>query len=473
MRAPVFPSTNTTALSELFAQMQARRWELAQSSAAWRKASLRRLKQTIQARQQDICNAVFADLGRPPFEVMTNEIHPVLEEINLAISQIERWMQPKWVGSGWAALGTWSHVQHQARGVVLVLSPWNYPFSLSLVPLVSAVAAGNAVVVRPSEKSPHTSQLIAQILSESFEPNHACAVLGEIEVAQALLELPFNHFFFTGSAQVGRIVMQKAAQHLATVTLELGGQSPAVLDESSHLQNAAQSIVWGKFMNAGQICIAPNHIWVPQNREQALLQALKNAMQRYFPNPAQNPDYARMQSPQSVERLQRWVQESLAQGAKLEWGGDADPAQRFMAPTLLSGVTPQMPVMQEELFGPVLPVLAYNHPAEVLNHLQSHQPLALYLFSHNHSRLQQLLKQTTSGGVGINNTILHVGNIQLPFGGVGSSGQGNYRGWHGFRTFSHERSVLHQGPLLLTKLLHPPYSGWRRKLMEWVFKRMD
>jgi aldehyde dehydrogenase (NAD+) len=378
-------------------------------------------------------------------------------------------MRPRKVKGGVAMTGTKSELRREPLGVVLIIAPWNYPFSLLINPLVAAIAAGNCVILKPSEKTPATSALLARLIGDLYAPDEVAVVEGGAAVGAALLELPFDHFFFTGGPTVGRKVAEAAARHLSGCTLELGGKSPAIVDASADLKATAERLVWGKFVNGGQTCIAPDYVHVHASRKDALLAELKAAIARFYGESeearAASPDFSRIVDDGGFRRLNGLLEGSVAAGAKVEVGGRTDAGSRYLAPTVLSGVRPEMPVMKEEIFGPLLPVLTYEQDDEVLQLIRRNgKPLALYVFSKDRAAVERWLARTTAGGTSVNTTLLHIFNPNLPFGGVGGSGQGSYHGEFGFRTFSHERGVLRQRKPDLSTGFFPPYTAKKARM---------
>jgi aldehyde dehydrogenase (NAD+) len=458
-------------VAPIFARQAAKRWELASRDAKARVKGLRTLRRLLRERRSQLCDAIRLDFGKHPLETELTEYLPSIEELSLAIRRLDRWMKPRRVGTPLPLLGSCSHIHYEARGQVLLLSPWNYPFLLAITPLISAHAAGNAVIMRPSEKTPACSQFIHTLLGEVFPEDEVAVLLGGRDVADALLELPFDHIFFTGSPAVGKKVMAKAAQQLASVTLELGGKSPVIVDETADLKVAAARIAWGKFINAGQTCVAPDYVLVQRSVASAFAEALRAQLVAFYAadtgtQPLQQPDFASLVDARSCARLQKLVEQALAGGAKLVIGGETDCAQRRMQATVLTEVSEDNPIMDEEIFGPVLPILSFDSLDEAIARVRARpKPLALYVFSRSASNTQKLLTGTSAGGTCINNTVVHLANPQLPFGGVGQSGMGNYHGRHGFETMSHARAVLHQRLPASTTLLFPPYGARARRVM--------
>jgi aldehyde dehydrogenase (NAD+) len=470
--APAAPSTPTRVAADaerIFAAQQANRWRIARTGARERALKLERLAAAIAAGRGEIAAAAYADFRKPVAEVEITEIHPVLAEIRLATRQLESWMRPKRVRTPLLLFGTASEVRYEPRGVVLIMAPWNYAFSLIVAPLVAAIAAGNCAILKPSEKTPATSAFLKRFIAESFDEAEVAVVEGAVDVAEALLELPFDHVFFTGGTRIGRKVMAAASRHLASVTLELGGKSPAIVDETADLRAAAQQVVWGKFINAGQTCLAPDYVLVHASRAVEFVAEAKRALAAlYGPSAADRaatPDFCRIVDDAHLERLADLLARSVAAGAVIEAGGEIARGERYVAPTILSGVSFDAAVMEEEIFGPILPVIAYTDLDEALASIRPlGKPLTLYIFSRSHGTVEHILASTTAGGTAVNATMTLYGNPHLPFGGVGASGLGSYHGVYGFRALSHERAVLHQRRPSLSRFLFPPYRGTRHVL---------
>ncbi|MBW4488493.1 MAG: aldehyde dehydrogenase [Trichocoleus desertorum ATA4-8-CV12] len=430
----------------------------------FRLEQLKILKQAILEAQSSIVEAVQADLGKPTFEAYLIEVG-VLDEVKYAIKHLRAWAKPRKVATPVVFMPASAQICPQPLGVVLIIAPWNYPFQLSISPLVGAIAAGNCAVLKPSELAPHTSQVIANLIRQHFDPAFITAIEGGAETSQQLLAERFDHIFFTGGTAIGKKVMAAAAENLTPVTLELGGKSPCIVDAEVPIELAARRIAWGKFTNAGQTCIAPDYLLVHRSIKPQLLSAIQQSIATFYgDNPAASPDFGRIINQRHFERLA-----PLVQSGKIVVGGDTNPAERYIAPTVLDGVSWSDPVMQEEIFGPILPVLEYEDLNEAIAQInQRPKPLALYLFSQNQQRQTQVLQETSSGGVCINDTILQVGVPSLPFGGVGPSGMGRYHGKASFDTFSHERSILKKPFFLDFKLRYAPYSDklkWLKQIL--------
>jgi aldehyde dehydrogenase (NAD+) len=472
------PPAELARLHAVFAAQRAHRWTMSRTTAAERIARLKRLREAILARRAELAEALHRDFRKPALEVELTEVHPTLEELNHTVKHLKSWMKPKRVGTPLLLSGASSHVRYEARGVVLVLAPWNYPFQLLMAPLIAAIAAGNTVICKPSEKTPNTSRFLARLVKDVFPENEVALFEGGADIAEALLELPFDHFFFTGNPRIGRKVMEAAAKHLASVTLELGGKSPVIIDETADLTATAERIAWGKFINGGQTCIAPDYAFVHASREREFLDAMKAVITRFYGGTETerqaSPDFSRMVDPVAWRRVKDLVDRSVAAGATVEVGGAADGPSRYVSPTVLSGVRSDMPIMEGEIFGPVLPVMTYQKREEVYAHLQAGgKPLALYVFSQDKRAVEDIFQNTTSGSAMVNNVIVQVVNPNLPFGGVGMSGLGNYHGLYGFKTFSHERAVMVQWMKSLAAMFFPPYRGKAQEMASRATRLME
>ncbi|WP_204140928.1 aldehyde dehydrogenase [Halomicronema sp. CCY15110] len=420
----------------------------------FRLTQLKRLQTAIIERQDDIVAAVTADLGRPEFESYF-EIG-VLDELKYVLKRLKKWAKPRRVGLPLTQLPGSAWVQPDPLGVVLIIGPWNYPFQLVISPLIGAIAAGNCALIKPSEIAPAMSKVVADLVRDTFPPEYIAVMEGGAETAQALLAQKFDHIFFTGGTRIGQIVMAAAAQHLTPVTLELGGKSPCIVDQDVNIAVAAKRIVWGKFVNAGQTCIAPDYLLIHESIKAEFLAALKDTVQAFFgDDPAQSPDLARIVSDRQFDRLT-----TLMADESPDLGGETNRDDRYLAPTILAAVTWDSPIMQEEIFGPILPVLTYRNIEEAIAQINARpKPLALYLFTKNEALRQQVLGTTSSGGVCLNDVFLQVAIWGLPFGGVGDSGIGAYHGKTSFETFSHMKSVLKKPLWFDLAWRYAPYAG--------------
>lgn len=427
----------------------------------FRLAQLKMLRQVVLDHQDAIMDALHADLHKPKFEAYFAEIRLVKEEIDYALKHLRSWVKPQTVATPLPMLPGRSTIYAEPLGVILIMAPWNYPFQLLFSPLVAAIAAGNCALLKPSEIAPQTSHVAAEIIQKTFDPAYVAVVEGGVEVSQALLKEKFDHIFFTGGTAIGKIVMQAAAQHLTPVTLELGGKSPCIVDADIHVNYTAKRIAWGKLMNAGQTCVAPDYLLVDRRIKPAFLNAIQAAIHElYGEDPSQSPDYSRIATAKHFDRLTE-----LLNSGKIVVGGETKPDERYIAPTVLDQVSWHDPVMQEEIFGPILPVLEYEEIGEAIDQINARpKPLALYLFSRNKQLQQRILQETSSGGVSLNDTIMQSAFTTLPFGGVGDSGIGKYHGKAGFDIFSHYKGVYAKPFWLDLPFRYAPYKNKMEKL---------
>lgn len=421
---------------------------------AIRLESLRNLKVAIESHMHEIEAALWNDLHKSAHETYLTETSIVLHELKNNIRNLHRWSKPEKVRTAYFLLPSRSRIIKEPYGLVLVMSPWNYPFQLSIAPLIAAIAAGNSVVLKPSPDAPHTAKVIEKIVGQAFGEQHVALFHGDVEMNQALLQQRFDYIFFTGSPRIGKIVMQAASQNLTPVTLELGGKSPCVVNADADLDVAARRIAWGKYLNAGQTCVAPDYLLVHRSVKDMLLVKIKEYISTFYGNnPQQSHDYPRIINERSLDRLT-----TLLKGEKIYFGGQSDRSNLYLSPTIIDQVLPQSPIMQEEIFGPILPVLTYEKEEEAIDYINKHEkPLALYYFGKEKNG-RKFIDQTSSGGACINDVILHLANSRLPFGGVGESGMGSYHGRNGFDTFSHRRSVLISRNWFDIPFKYPPYK---------------
>jgi aldehyde dehydrogenase (NAD+) len=462
--------------SELFASQLPTSIAWRSSTLVERKERLLKLLNWITTHQEAIHEALWLDFNKPAIEVDLNEIFPVTSEIKHCLKNLSNWMRPQPQPTPLPMLGTSAFVVAEPKGRALLISPWNFPFNLAIGPLVSALAAGCPAILKPSEYAPHTAQLVQDLVSDLFAPHEVAVCLGEKEVASELLGLPFDHIFFTGSPAIGKIVMRAAAQHLSSVTLELGGKSPVILDASADLKDAAEKLIWGKFVNCGQTCIAPDYILVPEDKKEIFIGHAREVLNRYYDPEEkgimQSPDYARLINAKHFDRIRQLLEDSLQKGAQVEAGGELDEETRYVAPTLISNISEDMLVFQEEIFGPILPILTYSHLNDALALIHSQpKPLALYFFGKDESRAKRVMAETSSGNLVINDCVLHFLHSELPFGGVNNSGIGKAHGKYGFLAFSNEKGVLKQRiGFNNVSLLRPPYGLRVKKLIATMMK---
>jgi aldehyde dehydrogenase (NAD+) len=435
-----------------------------------RRKRLNLLHQAVVQHEVQIIEAMKADFQKPETEVVLTELIPFYTEIKHQQRHLKKWMRPRRVPSNITTIAGQSWVQAEARGTCLILAPWNYPFNLSVIPLTAALAAGNTVLLKPSELAPHTSAVIARLVSSCLPPEVATVAEGDADTARELLGLPFDHIFFTGSTRVGKLVMEAASRHLSSLTLELGGKSPVYVDESADLADTARKLVWGKWINAGQTCIAPDYVLVNHRMIPALLDALRTASEAFGSVEETDDQYCAMVSENHAQRMMNLVESAVASGARVEWGGTLIPNTRRMQPTVLTRISRDMPVMQEEIFGPVLPIVGIEHLDEAINYVNADfKPLALYVFSRNSHKTAEILRRTSAGNCCVNDVIVQISNPNLPFGGVNHSGLGQYHGEAGFLTFSHQKSIYRQALWLNpNRFLYPPYTGKKARLARWL-----
>ncbi len=437
---------------------------------------LKKLEKWIKENRKKIKDAIFKDFSKPPEEVDMTEIFAVLSDINYNVKHLKKWMKPQKVHTPLTLLGTSSYLQHEAKGVCLIIAPWNYPFQLVVSPLISAIAAGNTAILKPSEITPNTSKLIVEMCSDVFDPSEVVAFEGAVEVSKALLELPFDHIFFTGSPAVGKIVMAAAAKNLTSVTLELGGKSPTIIDETANLEDAAEKIVYGKFVNNGQTCIAPDYLLVHQKVEFGLIDEIRKVINKMFDHDGKgidnSPNYARIVNEKHYFRLVELIDNAASSGAEIPIGGKYKSNERFISPTIIRNIPKDSALLDEEIFGPILPIVTYTNSQECVDFINDRpKPLAQYIFSKSSENQQFILNNTSAGGVCINDCLIHFMNHELPFGGVNNSGIGKSHGLFGFKEFSNAKGILKQRiGRTAVKPLYPPYSSTSRKMIDFLMK---
>jgi len=436
---------------------------------AFRKAALKRLKIEITSKEQAIYDALTTDFNKPQFETYLSEIGIIISDLDLAIKNINRWSKPKRVGLSLLNFPSLDYIYNDPYGTVLIISPWNYPFQLAMAPLIMAVAAGNTVVLKPSEVTTNTSKLLSEIISNVFPPEHVLVIEGGVAVAESLLRHRWDYIFFTGSVSVGKIIAKAAAEHLIPITLELGGKSPCIVDDSVNLKLTARRIVWGKLLNAGQTCIAPDYLIVKSNIKQDLIKALISEIEiAYSKNIEASKDYARIVNDKHLQRLK-----NLLDSETIIYGGQINTNDNYFAPTLVDQPSLDSPIMKEEIFGPILPILSYDTEDDITSIINGlEKPLSFYIFSKHKTFIKQTLSRYSFGGGVVNDTIVHFANHKLPFGGIGYSGMGAYHGKYGFTTFSHQKSISKKGTWLDIPIRYAPYSG-KLKLLKRLFKLLS
>lgn len=458
-----------TQIRDTFERCKSKAKQLRTSTVRERREKLKNLEEWILSHRTEIQQAVHLDLQKPKQETDLTEIFVVLSEIRKARRELRSWAMPKRVNNSLIFLGTRAESCPEPKGVCLIISPWNYPFQLAIGPLISSIAAGNSTIIKPSEFSEHTSVLIRKLCEEVFDSDEASVILGAIEESQELLSFPFDHVFFTGSPQVGKIVMQAAAKHLTSVTLELGGKSPTIVDETANIRDAASKITWGKWLNAGQTCIASDYLLVHEDvREQLVEELVVQSEKRY----GKSENYSAIINRMHHNRINDLMADAIDKGADIEFGGKSDRDNLRFTPTLLSNVSMNSRVMEEEIFGPILPMITFRHLDEVLDIINAKEKaLALYLFSKNEKVIGRVKKETTSGMMAINETVIQFGHPNLPIGGVNNSGIGKAHGHAGFLAFSNEKAVLRQRiGATMAKTLYPPFDKIKNLTIEILIK---
>ncbi|HHT8814747.1 aldehyde dehydrogenase [Flavobacterium psychrophilum] len=425
-------------------------------SISQRKDALKKLLKNIIIHEEEILEALYKDFKKPRFEGIVTETSYIISELKNTINKIDSWSKPKWVFPSLLNFPSSDYIYSEPYGKVLIISPWNYPFQLAISPLIAAVAAGNTVALKPSELTPYTSGILSKIIRESFEVKHVVVVTGDYTIAQDLLKKRWDYIFFTGSVTVGKIVAKAAAENLTPITLELGGKNPCIVDESANLQLAAKRIIWGKILNAGQTCIAPDYILVHHKMKSKLINYLIDEIKKALgENPQESEDFAR------IINLKNWERQlSLIENQNIISGGQSSKNDFYLAPTLLDEPHLDSPVMKDEIFGPILPILSYQSKTDIESTISKYEKsLSLFIFSENKSFIKEVLNKYSFGGGCVNDTIIHFSNSRLPFGGVGHSGIGAYHGKLSFDTFSHKKSIVRKGNWLDLPLRYAPYKN--------------
>jgi aldehyde dehydrogenase (NAD+) len=438
------------------------------SNLKYRKETLTKLLNNVQLHEQEIIDALYEDFNKPAFEAVLTETSYVVTELKETIKNLHSWAKPKRVFPSLLNFPSSDYIYKEPYGKVLIIAPWNYPYQLALCPLVAAVAAGNQVVLKPSELTPKTAKVINKIISKTFEKEHVAVVLGGVDVSQNLLEQRWDYIFFTGSVAVGKIVAKAAAVNLTPVTLELGGKNPCIVDETANLKLAAKRIVWGKFINAGQTCIAPDYILVQKDKKIQFIDYLKEEIKlAYSATPKDSPDYARIVNKKNWSRLTEMIETD-----KVLLGGQTDESDCYIAPTLIDETNLDSLVMQDEIFGPLLPILTYASDADINTIVSRYEkPLSMYVFTENNAFAEKIISTYSFGGGCVNDTVIHFSNKRLPFGGVGNSGIGAYHGSLSFDIFSHKKGIVKKANWLDLPMRYAPYNDKLktiRKLLKWI-----
>ncbi|MCW6061342.1 aldehyde dehydrogenase [Clostridium sporogenes] len=418
--------------------------------------TLKKLKHNIKMNENNIFKALKIDLNKSEFETFITEIGIVYDEINGAIKNIKKWSKPKKVKTPITNFLASSYIYNEPYGVALIIAPWNYPVQLIMAPLVGAISAGNCVLLKPSELAVETEKIIVKIIKETFSDEYIGVVTGGVKVSEALLKEKFDYIFYTGGINVGKIVMRAAAENLTPITLELGGKSPCIVDKDANINLAARRITWGKFLNAGQTCVAPDYLVVHKNIKEKLISSIENYIIEFFgENAFENEEYPRIINERHFKRLEGYLKEG-----KIVFGGKTDISNLYIEPTIIEGINLKNRIMEEEIFGPIFPVIEFEDIDEVIDIIKNNpKPLALYYFSEDKEKQEIIIKNISFGGGCINDTIMHLSTSTLPFGGVGSSGIGGYHGRASFDTFSHKKSILKKSNLIDIKIRYAPFKG--------------
>lgn len=458
-------------LDTVFKQQQSHAMQLKRSSYKDRIEKLNRLKFLLESKYRDLfCESLKKDLSKPYVETDLTEIYPVIKEIKYVKRHLKTWLRKNYVSTPLVLLGSQSYTIYEPKGVCLIMSPWNFPVNLTLSPLISAIAAGNAVIIKPSEMSFHTSAVLKEFIKELFDENEVFLVEGDVEFAQHLLKLPFNHIFFTGSPAVGRLVMKAASDYLASVTLELGGKSPVIIDETANLKLAVSRVVHSKLINTGQTCIAPDYVFVHKAIFSDFVKQFEVEEQKLYSKQSEtSSDYGRVINQKHFSRLKALL--SDLETSEIELGGQTNESDLYFQPTLVTPKSSSSKIKKEEIFGPILAVYSFEDLNEVVNYVnEKERPLALYIFSKSKKNIDKLISETTAGGTCINHCLLHYMNSELPFGGVNNSGIGKSHGKYGFEAFSNKRAVLRQFTFSAVDLIKPPYTNFMAKLARLTVK---
>ena len=457
----------------LFQKQKSNQYKVANSTYNQRINKLNTLQRAIEITfRDDIKEALYNDLGKPDVESEMTEIYQIVGDIKYVKSNLHKWMRNKKVPTPLSMLGASSYIKYEAKGVCLIISPWNFPFNLTFGPLVSAIAAGNTAIIKPSEMTPHSSALMKKIVQSVFSEDEVALVEGEVQSSTDLLKLPFNHIFFTGSPVVGKIVMKAAAEHLASVTLELGGKSPTIVDSTANLKTAAKKIMWGKFMNCGQICVSPDYALVDETVKDAFIKECKTWLKEYYgENPETSDSYGRVVTSKHFNRLRAHLDDAKSKDVTINSGANSNEDIKYIAPTIVSDLSDDASLLKDEIFGPILPIVTYKTINEAIAYINTKErPLALYIYSQSKKNTKRFLNNTKAGGTCINNNIIHYANHNLPFGGVNNSGIGKSHGYYGFKAFSNERAVVKQHTFGITELLFPPYTSYKEWLARFTIK---
>ena len=457
----------------LFSSQLEKHSSLAKSTHGDRKQKLKRLLDNFMSMEQEAIDALSLDMKKSPTESIISEVLGVKAEADFAIQNLKKWMRSKRVPSPSTILFTSGWVRPEPKGSILILSPWNYPILLCLNPLIAAIASGNTAVIKPSEFTPASGAFLKKLIERTFDPSEVSVVLGDEKAAIELLSHPFNHIMFTGSPSTGKLVMSAAAKHLSGVTLELGGKSPVIVDNSANISEAAWKLAFYKFANAGQTCTAPDYILCHESKKDDLVSGLRENFKSFFSGNDGGPssDYCQIVNTTHFDRIEGYLENAKGMGAKVVAGGNTDRSKRFIAPTVLCDVSIDSLVMKEEIFGPLMPIVTYKTMDEAIGFINKREkPLALYLFSYNKKNQKRLTEETSSGALVFNDCVIHHTNPHLPFGGINNSGLGSYHGKYGFDAFSHEKAILKSSAWSPFRLMLPPYTKRKHSLVNMIKK---
>lgn len=470
LEAPV--EAKVSEIQRIFDAQQANHMKVGNSSVSERRAKLKRFHEVIEKYRPQIKEVMFKDYGKHPSEVDLTEVYPITSEIKHARRKLRSWMSKQYIPTPIALLGSSSYVRYEPKGVVLIISPWNFPFNLTFGPLVSAIAAGNTVIIKPSEMTPHSSALMGKLLAEVFDENEVAVIEGGKDTSTELLALKFDHIFFTGAPSIGKVVMTAAAKHLTSVTLELGGKSPTIVDETADLKMAARRVAWGKCLNNGQVCIAPDYVFVHESKKAEFIEEVNKAIKGFYTeNAAKESSYARIVNQHHFNRIKSYVDDAVEKGARIELGGNYDASQNYISPTVMTNVSNESKLMTNEIFGPIMPVFTFKNVDEAIAQINEREkPLALYIYSKSNKNINHILSNTRAGGGCINHSSVHFFNTNLPFGGSNNSGIGKGHGYDGFKAFSNARGILRQHIPNALELLLPPYTNFSQKLIDLTIK---
>lgn len=460
-------------INRIFQLQKANQQHVANTTAKERKQKLDRLHQTVLKYRAEIRDALYQDFRKHPSEVDVAEVYTITSDIKHTKSHLSKWMRPRKVATPMSQLGSTSYIHYEPKGVVLIISPWNFPVMLTFGPLISAIAAGNCVMIKPSEHTPHASALMKKIVSQLFDEQEAVVIEGDVDVATELLKLPFNHIFFTGAPEIGKVVMKAAAENLASVTLELGGKSPTIIDETANLETAAKRVVFGKWLNNGQVCIAPDYVLVQESIAEKFKDLIRKMLKSFYGDDASNSEsYNRIVNHKHFQRIEGYLKDALDKGASVEHGGKTDINEDFIEPTIVTNVPDHADLWEKEVFGPVLPFFTYADIQEAIDKINSKEkPLALYVFSKSKKNIKRIINNTRAGGTCVNHVGIHFFNNNLPFGGSNNSGIGKGNGFFGFEAFSNPRAVLKQwAPFNGLDAMTPPYTKSKQKLIDMTIK---